>query len=236
MSESQPEQSLSGLQAPSAPSREETVADPQATLQWISNCLAQIYSVPTPVTADVKRTAYANIYTVVWNYCQTTKDARSSRQTTAATSKDLYSTLEQAIRGYCRKSLERIVAGNEANATTKVLSTYTEQWTALFRLSSLVTHLFNPLEDRWIRREIDEAAAAPSKEQAAPHHIPELHNMVWKEEVLKGSTKISDAIVDMQHQGQRSKDDQEALDEILASLSKVGLVLSNGSLVESGQK
>lgn len=189
---------------------------------------------PTPVTANVKRTAYANIYTVVWNYCVITKDARTSQQVTAVTAKDLYTTLEQAIRGYCCKSLEHTIAGSEENAV-KILNTYVQQWTAFLRLSSLVTHLFNPLEDRWIRREIDEAAAGPSRGQAAPHHIPELHTMVWREEVLNASTKITDAIVGMQQQGQQSEDNQKALEETMTSLTKVGLAISNGSLVASGQ-
>ena len=200
MSENQSENSPSGLQVPNAPSREETTADPQATLQWISDCLDQIYSVPTPVTASVKRTAYANIYTVVWNYCVITKDARTSQSVTVVTARDLYTTLEQAIWEYSRKSLEQIIAGGEKSAVN-ILNTYVEQWTVILRLSSLVTHLFNPLEDRWIRREIDEAAAGPSRGQAAPHHIPELHTTVWREEVLNPSTKITDAIVGMQQQG-----------------------------------
>jgi hypothetical protein len=223
------------MQAPNAPSHNETAADPQKTLDWISARLAEIYSVvPTP-GRSIDRAAYSEIYTAIWNYCSAAKEASSSQQIINLRAKQLYSDLEQAIRTHCRDSLARATK----STVSGTLSAYVEQWTNFLRLSRVVTHLSQLLQDRWIQREIAEAkgAAAEGRQRGLQHVflIPDLHMMIWREEVLTGSAIILDAIVAMQEQEQdpqkHSEESQRTLADSIASLDKVGLALSDGSFV-----
>ncbi|KAK4628893.1 hypothetical protein CLAFUW4_08678 [Fulvia fulva] len=209
--------STSQLQLPDAPSREETKADPRKTLDWISTCLAQIYSVPTPATADSKA-SYSTLYTTVWNYCTTTRDERRSGDVSVVSSKDLYANLERAIQAYCQAALEDVITRDKDS----ILEAYTQQWAIFTRLRSQVSHLLRPLEDRWIERErVDGRGDVLG--------ISELHTELWRREVFKASTEavISDALVVMEREDEGS----EVLRETLAESRSVGLVMSGGRLV-----
>lgn len=228
---------------PQAPTREETLAEPQKTLEWISDRLLELYSFPTPANVKIDRAAYSHIYTAVWTFCNVTKDTRRSgpQGATAATSQELYLRLEEVVRGYCRGCLEHLstttttIAGGGSQA---VLESYLEQWTTFVRLSGVAKHLFQPLEDRWIRRVVAERAAAADDDDedgknsshGQIYHVPELHMKVWREEVLKGGdARVRDAlVVAMKQEGQND----DVLGEMLGSLKKVGLGFVDGGLVD----
>lgn len=227
MSAYQPAHPAANKWASNAPSRKETAADPEKTLQWISDRLAEIYSVPTVKTQDIDRTAYLSIYSAVWAYCNVTIDA--GRRQYPVDGQDLYSILERAIQAYCQGSLAYITATKPAAGT---LSAYVEQWAAFLHLSGLVAHLFQPLESHWIRREVAEAARHSSQVQVRVRHIPELHITIWRERVVGDCPEILNALEEMgKSWGTPGDHDKEIFNSVKASLGKVGLVLRDGSLV-----
>lgn len=230
MPENRPVNPISISKATDVPSREETAANPTETLKWLSDRLTEIYTVAASPTKKFNRAAYSNVYTAVWNFCHVTNDARTAQNVSVVNAKDLYAIVEKAIQTYCRESLNRVeTAGDE---DSKILSAYTEQWAAFLQLTSLMTHLLQPLEDRWIRREI---AEVKSGETSHIYHVPQLHMMAWKAEILTTSEKLRGAMVSMQQKeresGSESEESKKLFEASISSLSKVGLALSEGSFV-----
>jgi hypothetical protein len=223
MSTTEQSHAASDSKAPRPPPRDETAADPKKTLQWISDRLTEIYSISTPAVASFDRTVYSGMQSVVWNYCNTTADPRRSHEPTIVSGKDLYAKLEEAIQVHCQESLTRITTADA------VLATYAERWTNFLHLSGLVTHLLEPLENRWIRREIAEISEDSKRKSELVYHIPELHLTIWRDEVLMRSINIVDSVVAMQQNpGKQSEDN---VNEFSDSLNRVGLTLAQGRLV-----
>lgn len=212
------------LQAPRPPSPKETNEDPDRTLRWLSDRIAELYSLddsepdPNNITKSTA-SAYLDIYNAVHSYVIATRC--SSRARGGLNGDELYHGLEGAIKNYCQQNREQI------DAAPKVLPAYVERWTIFLEVSRRTERLFRFLERHWIRREVDEKTEGIFE-------LRELHLRTWKEEVLgDGSVKIVDAMVQLQQQDQSRMEveDRRFLEESTASLSQLGLVLSDGSLV-----
>jgi len=188
---SQPQPLSAALEFPQPPSFKDTQSDPAATLTWLKENIATIYltgrttSLPQDKPPTLARSAYLGVYTTTHNYVEITKHAykRKPEDLEPLNPHDLYRGLEEIIRDHCsqvRAQLFTLGNSNGANgaAARAMIRGYLAQWKMLTQqLAALVAHLLRHLDRVWIRRELDE-------KRKAVYCIQDLHQVIWKEEIL----------------------------------------------------
>jgi hypothetical protein len=179
---SQPHPPPAELEFPKPPSFKDTQTDPAATLAWLEENISAIYSAGRTTSASqdkppvLARSAYLSLYTTAHNYCEITKNARSTKRgdPKPLSGEDLYSCLEKIIRRHCAEVTARLSmpVTAESAAAVKIIQEYLSQWSMLTKhLAPLVSHTLGHLERHGVRRELDE-------KRRGIYSIRDLHTVV----------------------------------------------------------
>ena len=221
-----PESVPTALQFPQPPSGKDTMSDPAATLAWLETTIATIYlAARTPPTQDkppsLARSAYANLYTAAHHFCEVTKLARTSPRCD-----DLYQFLWDQIRTHCSEVRAHIYAPENSTGVDDARHTvedYLAQWHQFTSLAGLISRLLSNLDRAWIKRGIDEG----KKDR---YFIKDLHNVVWKNEILKvgvdstEAEQIASAVKRLREQPDDGFEGDKALvDSFVKSLEDIGV-------------
>ncbi|KEQ69442.1 hypothetical protein M436DRAFT_56060 [Aureobasidium namibiae CBS 147.97] len=167
------------------PNRQETTSNPAATLAWIQTRLTSIYEIARADQQEDKlstldRASYLDIYTAIHDFCIATMSGQKGLNPG-----DFYRILDRIIREHCIEIRTRILESKDGGATLEQLTTtYLTRRNGFTRLVGFVTHLTQPLERVWIRRQIDEGRKDVRLNR-------DLHEMIWQQEVLGTDAKAT---------------------------------------------
>jgi len=179
------------MQFSTPPSFKDTQADPGATLAWLTESISAIYQTarttsPSPDKPPaLSRSAYLGLYTTSHNYVEISKHAYKANPNDLEplNGQDLYQGLEKIIRSHCAEISARLFnpesrTGDIGAASHAMIQEYLAQYQMLTQdLAALIAHLLRHLERVWIQREVDE-------KRRGVYFIPDLHKMIWKEEIV----------------------------------------------------
>ena len=208
---------------------------PDRTLAWIKDRLAEVYAGSLERQEQQKsidRALYLQIYNTVQSYCKAVFRQQGEEH--------LYRSLELAIRAHCQESLRGITGHGSCTdndqSAAGIVSAYSHQWKAFSATSFLVRNLLAYLQKTWITKAIENGG-----EVEGVFPVRRLHFVIWREEVLgvksisQGSTAILRAVEQEQQKEQLGETDQSRLDDLVASLAEVEVVLSNDQFVVLNQ-
>lgn len=200
------------------------------------SCIYTIYRTEEqrdkPLTLDSR--TYMRTYTMIFDYCVTTKTASKDGSSTVPTIEDLYRSSERETKNRCVLVREIIfilttdVIDNN-KALQEILARYNFQWQRYTQATQLVRNLMQFVERHWIRRVIDE-------KRKDIHLIRDLHDKIWREQVLQVDTRsattelrngqLVDAVRIIQEQGKERTDrDEELIDTFVNSLATLDIAL-----------
>jgi hypothetical protein len=229
------------LRFPPPPTTAATKSDPAATLTWLQDRLATIYSAGSSKPFQhqhnkhpkLTRAAYLDFYTTAHNYCHITKLARGAPPVGSLSGGDLYRSLEIEIRKFCAEARGQILGqekGSEVENARRVVEEYMVQWRRLQYLAGLITNLLQPLEKDWVQ-------GAIAEKQKSIHLLRDLHSIVWKETILQvgvdstvadtGSV-IAKAVATLRGQAKQesvSEENDGVVEVFVDNLRKLGVTL-----------
>jgi hypothetical protein len=219
------------------PSIQETIAQPEKTLDWISERLMVIYSFASlPIPRD--RHINQRTYNGVWTYLQAFPRGRlrSSHVIANERGRELYALLKSHIQECCQQYLAIAIDEPSDTDPMMIVRGYVALWKLYSSNSEQVNRIFKPLDDRWVRRELDEAASSARPRQEPVYLIPELHRVIWRETMLSEYKLVLDAIRTVRTRALDPRADVEeerVLEECMASLNVLGLTLFEDDIVAS---
>lgn len=172
------------------PSYKDTQSDTAATLVWLKETIATIYLAGRETSSShdepptLARSAYLDVYTTAYNYCDLTKHTFKSKYGASEplNGQELYCCLEDIIRSHCSevraRGFTREAETDVNGAAHATIQEYLAQWKMLTQhLAGLVARLLRYLERMWIQRELAE-------KRKGINTIEDLHTVIWKEEIL----------------------------------------------------
>lgn len=239
----EPQQSSSTSEYTKPPSQKETREDPAPTLSWIDDRLAKLYrSVREGKQPPLlNRDEYLDLYTAVHSLMiailhRRSGKARKDRDGDVDVDyQDLYSTLVRQVRAHCRETRAAILAASSADGADEVtarrlIAECNTRWSAFVQLAGVVANVMQYLERHWVIRELDERKGKGDK--GGIYLLRELHEVVWREEVLKvtrggivveegGEEEIGRAVRVLRER--EGKGDREVVDEFEGSLEVLGV-------------
>jgi hypothetical protein len=173
------------------PSGNAVGADHAAALAWLNTAIVAFYRAARTSPSQKKppvlaRIAYVNLYSTVHEYCEATKTARESPN-----SDDLYYFLRDQIRTHCleiRALLDTPENAAGIDGARITIEKYLAQYHKLTLLAGLVSNILRSLERTHIQNMIWE-------KREGWCHIKDLHNVVWKNEVLQLDSVSAEADV-----------------------------------------
>ncbi|GAB5589452.1 ubiquitin ligase (cullin) of SCF [Umbelopsis nana] len=138
--------------------------DLEATWKFLEDGISQIYN---RLEEGLTHTRFMNLYTVVYNYCTSSRIQTGQLNSESASShaqrgkahagaslmgSDLYNNLIK----YLEDHLAAIRAESEQFMDESLLHYYTRQWKKFTTASGYVHHVFSYLNRHWVKREIEE--------------------------------------------------------------------------------
>ena len=191
------------------------------TIEWLKTAISTLYRAARTSQSQDKppvlaRSAYLNLYSTVHEYCEVTKTARHSPN-----SDYLYYFLRDQIKTYCpeiRALLDTPEDAAEVNGAHDTVEKYVAQYHKLTLLAGLVSNIMRRLDRTHIQHMIWE-------KRQDWYHIKDLHNVVWKNEILQldgdsteadTGSKVAKALATLQTQiGDETGSDKELVDRFL---------------------
>lgn len=217
------ESSPAELEFPQSPSAKEIRSDHAAALAWLKTTIATLYVAERTSASHGKpptltRNAYLGLYSTVHEYTEATKTARASPNTN-----DLYQYLWEQIKFHCSVVRARLHAAEISpgvDDARQTVESYLSEWHQFTLLAGLVSNLLRSLDRTWIKRLIDE-------QKKDIHLIRDLHNLVWKNEILQTGVdhteaeKIVSVVATLREQNE--EDDKALVDKFTKSLEAIGV-------------
>lgn len=156
-------------------------ANHATALSWLKASIAAIYqaarSSPTqdqPPT--LARSAYLNLYATAHDYCDSTKTARESPN-----SSDLYRFLWDQIKAHCsevRAHLSAAEHGEGIDGGRRTIEDYLSHWHHFVLLAGLVANVLRSLDRTHVQQMI-------SEKRQDWYYVKYFHKWVWKNGILQ---------------------------------------------------
>jgi hypothetical protein len=222
------------LEFPKPPTTEKQASNCPETLEWLKTNVAAIYSAGREAPSQdspptLARSAYLAMYTTVHNFCADTRQTPKQPSKGPLSGEDLYRGLKAEIETHCSEVRTLMLTSRnsaEADDARRMINEYLAHWQTLTHMASLVTRLMQPLEKEWIARCI-------SAKQKDIFPIKDLHNVVWKHEILEvgidseeatTGSQIESAMKTLQvHGDDGSAGDRELVETFVKSLESIGV-------------
>ncbi|KAI6857222.1 hypothetical protein KC343_g4082 [Hortaea werneckii] len=147
-------------QPPKPPTERKLKTDSTTTFDWITDRLSEFYasarSAPDGIPV-ISHMLYADIYKVMYNFCNAANSFRGELRVTGPHTGDLYRRLEQIIRDHCVQIRRKIFPLHLCTAETARagIQMYVAHLQRFKDLANRVAHLVRHLETNWIALEID---------------------------------------------------------------------------------